>query len=145
VEHCTEGFLIRDVLAEKKIPAVAGPHLGGRSKPETSRRHLGNVGLLHEAGVKVALQTDAGSAAQFLPVHAAVAVREGLPADAALRSITLTPAEILGVADRMGSIDPGKDADLVVIPGEPLDARLKPSHVFVDGKLEVEPGGRNDR
>jgi imidazolonepropionase-like amidohydrolase len=141
IEHCTEGFLVKEILARKGIPAVAGPHLGGRAKPENSKRTLANVAALHAAGVKVALQTDAGSAVQFLPVHAAVAVREGLPPSEALRSITLTPAEIIGASDRLGSIDPGKDADLVVFPGDPLDARVKPTVVFVEG-VPFRPGPR---
>jgi len=134
IEHCTEGFLVCDLLAARGVPAVVGPHLGGRSKPETARRSLANASLLHEAGVKLALQTDGGSAVQFLPVHASLAVREGLPEKAALRAITLDAAEILGAGKRLGSIEPGKDADLVVLPGHPLDVRVKPKIVFVDGE-----------
>ncbi|MHC4598866.1 MAG: amidohydrolase [Planctomycetota bacterium] len=141
VEHCTEGYLVRETLAEKGIPAVAGPHLGGRSKPETARRTIANVSMLHEAGVRVAIMTDAGSAAQFLPIHASVAVREGLPPDAGLRAVTLSAAEIIGAGDRLGSIEPGKDADLVVLPGvDPLEVRVKPTYVFVEGVMY--PGSR---
>jgi len=140
IEHCTEGFLVADLLARKGIAAVAGPHMSGRSKPETSRRNLANVAKLHEAGVKVALQTDAGSAAQFLLAHAAVAVREGLPRDAALRAVTLSAAEILGVEKRLGSIDPGKEADLTLLPSDPFDLTARPALVMVKGRVYVREG-----
>ncbi|MHC5040487.1 MAG: amidohydrolase [Planctomycetota bacterium] len=133
IEHCTEGFLVKEVLAKKGIPAIVGPFLGGRSKPETARRTPANPVFLHDAGVTVAIQTDGGSAAQYLPVHAAVVMREGLTFEDTLRAVTLNPARILGAEKRIGSLDPGKDADLVVLPGDPFDVQVRPEIVFAEG------------
>ncbi len=135
IEHGTEGYRVREVLADRGVPVVAGPHLGGRSKPEVARRKLANVARLHEKGIRVAIMTDGASAVRFLPIHAAIAVREGLPFEAALKAITLDAARIIGAGERLGSIEPGKDADLVLLPGgNPLDVMVKPKRVFVDGE-----------
>jgi len=94
------------------------------------------VAELYEAGVKFAIQTDAvGSSIRFLPICAALSVREGLPEDYALKAITIIPAEILGVADRVGSLEPGKDADLRLLSGHPLEFRTRCEKVLIDGAL----------
>jgi imidazolonepropionase-like amidohydrolase len=90
----------------------------------------------HEAGVKFAIQTDAvGQSIAFLPFCAGMAVKHGLPHDAALKAITITPAEILGVADRVGSIEVGKDADLRILDGDPLELQTKVEMVIIDGEV----------
>ena len=135
-EHATEGHRIADYIAEKDIPAVWGPGLNWRSKWETRERTFETVKNLVDAGVKVALQTDADNGKiGFLPIHAALAIRDGLSEEEAWRTITINPAEILGIADRVGSIEKGKDADLRITHGDPLDPRSQVIMVFIDGEL----------
>jgi imidazolonepropionase-like amidohydrolase len=135
-EHATEGHRIAKYIAEKNIPAVWGPGLNWRSKWETRERTFETVKNLVDAGVKVALQTDADNGKiGFLPIHAALAVRDGLSEEEAWRTITINPAEILGVADRVGSIEKGKDADLRITKGDPFDPRSQVMMVFIDGEL----------
>ena len=135
-EHATEGHRIADYIAEKAIPAVWGPGLNWRSKWETRERTFETVKNLVDAGVKVALQTDADNGKiGFLPIHAALAIRDGLSEEEAWRTITINPAEILGIADRVGSIEKGKDADLRITKGDPLDPRSQVIMVFIDGEL----------
>jgi imidazolonepropionase-like amidohydrolase len=92
-----------------------------------------NAAALQRAGVRFAIVTDDASLSRNLPYQAAMARAFGLPADAALRAITLSPAEIFGVADRMGSIEVGKDANLFVASGDVMDHRTSVTHVFIDG------------
>ncbi|UCD44629.1 MAG: amidohydrolase [Candidatus Bathyarchaeota archaeon] len=135
-EHATEGHRIADFVAEKGIPAVWGPSLGGRGKWETRERNFETLKTMHDAGVKIAIQTDAtGSNIQFLPICAGLAVKYGLPREEALKAITINPAEILGVADRVGSIEKGKDADLRILDGDPLDLHSKVKTVIIDGEV----------
>ncbi|HHW15176.1 MAG TPA: amidohydrolase [Firmicutes bacterium] len=136
IEHATEGHKIASELAERGIPAAVGPLLTSRSKYELRERSLATPRVLYEAGVKFALITDHPVVPiQFLPLCAGLAVREGLPEEAAFRAITLSAAEIMGVADRVGSLEAGKDADLVVWSGNPLEVRSYPVSVWCDGEL----------
>ncbi len=135
-EHATEGHRIADYIAEKKIPAVWGPSL--MSRPKWEMRELGydTPRIMYEAGVKFAIQTDAaGSTIRFLPICAALSVKEGLPYDYALKAITIIPAEILGVNGRVGSLEVGKDADLRLLSGDPLDYMTKCQKVIIDGEV----------
>lgn len=135
-EHATEGHRIADFIAEKKVPAVWGPSLTSRGKWEMRELGYGTPKVMYDAGVKFAIQTDAvGSTIRFLPICAALSVKEGLPYDYALKAITIIPAEILGVADRVGSLDVGKDADLRLLSGEPLDYMTKCQKVIIDGEV----------
>jgi imidazolonepropionase-like amidohydrolase len=88
-----------------------------------------------KAGIKVAIQTDEMSAVKYLTINAALAMREGMAEDEALKAITINPAEIIGVADRVGSLEAGKDADLVVFSGHPFDYRTVAELVLVDGQV----------
>jgi imidazolonepropionase-like amidohydrolase len=91
---------------------------------------------MYDAGVKFAIQTDApGSTIRFLPICAALSVKHGLPYEYALKAITIIPAEILGVSKRVGSIEVGKDADLRLLNGDPLDYMTKCQKVMINGKL----------
>jgi imidazolonepropionase-like amidohydrolase len=134
LEHATEGYKIAGVLAAKGIPVTAGPILFSRTKYELKDMTPKNPGLMHKAGVKVAIQTDEMSAVKYLAINAALAVREGMPEEAALEAITIRPAEIIGVADRVGSLDVGKDADIVVLSGHPFDYRSVVETVWVNGE-----------
>ncbi|MBN1138521.1 MAG: amidohydrolase [Anaerolineae bacterium] len=135
LEHATEGYKIAPILAAKGIPVTAGPILFSRAKVELREMTPKNPGLMAQAGVKVAIQTDEMSAVQYLTINAALAVREGMAEEAALRAITINPAEIIGVADRVGSLEPGKDADVVVFSGHPFDYRTVAELVIVDGQV----------
>ena len=135
-EHATEGHRIAEWIAEKGVPAVWGPSLGSRGKWEMRELGFDTPRILYEAGVKLAIQTDAtGSNIRHLPIAAGMAVKHGLPYEEALRAITINPAEILGVADRVGSIEKGKDADLRILDGDPLELRTKVEMVLIDGEI----------
>ncbi|MGI4895137.1 MAG: amidohydrolase [Janthinobacterium lividum] len=135
LNHVTEGHLVLDLLVEKQLPAVVGPLLTSRSKPELRNRSLRVPGLLAGAGLQIALTTDHPVVPiQFLPVSATLAVKEGLDPDEALRALTLNPARILGLDDRVGSLAPGLDADLVIWSGEPLDVMSRALDVVVAGR-----------
>lgn len=135
IEHCTEGHLIADFLAESGYPALIGPTLGRRSKIETKNLSFKTPGVLHKAGVKFALMTDHPFVPiPFYNVVGALAVVNGLPEDAALRAMTLSPAEILGVEKRVGSLEKGKDADFVIWSGHPFKTRSRVLATFIEGK-----------
>jgi len=137
LDHCTEGALIADELAKEGYPALVGPSFGNKSKPELSNKTYATAGALHKAGVKVCIITDAPVITiENLPMCAGFAARAGLPMEEAWKAITINPAEVLGVADRIGSLEVGKDADVVIWKDDPLrciggDAFM----TFVDGKL----------
>ncbi len=135
LEHATEGYKIADILADKGIPVTAGPILFSRVKYELKDMTPRNPGLMAKAGIKVAIQTDEMSAVKYLTINAALATREGMPEQEALKAITINPAEIIGVADRVGSLEAGKDADLVVFSGHPFDYRTVTELVLVDGQV----------
>lgn len=135
-EHGTEAHRLADWVAEKEIPVVWGPGLNWRSKWETRERTFETLRIMHEAGVKFSIMTDADNGKiMFLPANAALAVRYGLPEEEALKAITITPAEILGLGDRLGSIEKGKDADLRIVDGDPLDVRSRVHMVVIDGEV----------
>jgi imidazolonepropionase-like amidohydrolase len=140
LEHATEGYKIADLLAAREIPVTAGPILFSRVKYELREMTPKNPGLMAQAGVKVAIQTDETSAVKYLTINAALAVREGMPEEEALKAITIHPAEIIGVADRVGSLEVGKDADIVVFSGHPFDYRSVADLVLVDGQV-AHPAG----
>lgn len=140
LEHVTEGYKVAEILAEKDVPCVVGPLLIGRHKMELRDIRLDNAPRLAAAGVRIALQCDALSETRWLPLHAGIAVREGMPVAQALAAITLNPARILGVAERLGSIEPGKDADLAIFDGHPFHTFTRCLQVFVNGQLVYEQG-----
>ncbi|MGI6035348.1 MAG: amidohydrolase [Limnochordia bacterium] len=135
IEHATEGYKVADILAEKQVPCVVGPMLMGRSKAELQEVNIRNAALLVEAGVKIAIQTDATSETRWLPIEVGVAIREGLPEEEAFRAVTINPATIIGVQDRLGSIEPGKDADLALFDGHPFEVRSCCRMVLIDGEI----------
>ena len=139
VEHCTEGHLIADELREAGVGVILGPLLCDRSKPELKNLTMKAPAILHRAGVKFALMTDHGVIPeQYLPVEAGLCVREGLPEMEALRAITINAAEVIGLSERIGSLAPGKDADVVLFDGHPLETRTRASLVIVDGEIVYE-------
>ncbi|MCT2582742.1 amidohydrolase [Actinophytocola gossypii] len=135
VNHGTDGHLLADTLADKDIPVIIGPLIIGRSKVEVRRRSMRNPGILARAGVRIALTTDHPVVPIDYLVHQATfAVKEGLDSDTALRSITVNPARIMGLDDRVGALKPGLDADIVLWSGDPLDVMSRAVRVFVDGR-----------
>jgi imidazolonepropionase-like amidohydrolase len=135
IDHGTEGYLIADKIAAAGVPVVAGPLITARSKVELRNRTMANPGILAAAGVTVAIATDH----PVVPVHllivqAALAVREGLDRDTALRAVTITPARIMRVADRIGSLVPGKDADVTIWSGDPLDVMSRVEAAYIGGR-----------
>ncbi|MEO9140245.1 MAG: amidohydrolase [Jatrophihabitans sp.] len=139
VNHATEGFLIADVLADRGIPCVVGPMLTTRSKVELRERTIANPGLLAKAGVTVAIITDHPVVPIHFLVHQATfAVKEGMTRDDALRAITVNPAKIMGLDDRVGSLAVGKDGDVVIWDGDPLDVMSRALRVFVRGVAAYE-------
>lgn len=135
LHHGTEGHLLADVLAAKGIPVVIGPLFTTRSKVELRNRSLRNPGLLAKAGVTIAITTDHPVVPIHFLVHqATLAVKEGLDRDEALRALTINPARISGVDDRVGSLGVGKDADVVIWSGDPLDVMSRALTVFIGGR-----------
>ncbi|WP_394614070.1 amidohydrolase [Lentzea sp. JNUCC 0626] len=135
INHGTEGHLIADVIAEKQIPVIIGPLFTSRSKVELRHRGLRNPGILARAGVELAIMTDHPVVPIHFLVHqATLAVKEGLDPDTALKSITTNPARIMGLDDRVGSLKPGLDGDVVIWSGDPLDVMSRALHVFVQGR-----------
>ena len=135
IDHGTEGYLIADKIAAAGVPVVTGPLITARSKVELRNRTMANPGLLAAAGVTVAIATDH----PVVPVHllivqAALAVREGLDRDTALRAVTINPARVMRVADRIGSLVPGKDADLAIWSGDPFDVMSRVESAYIGGR-----------
>jgi len=137
IDHCTEGHLIVDYLKEGiQKGIILGPTLSNRSKVELQNLTFETPGILSKAGLKVAIMTDHPVIPlQYLPVCAGIAAREGMNEEEALKAITINPAEILGIADKVGSLEIGKDADIVIYSGHPFDLRSKVELVMVNGEI----------
>jgi imidazolonepropionase-like amidohydrolase len=135
LDHGTEAALLADRIAERGVPVLIGPLLTSRSKVELRNRSLANPGRLAAAGVELGIITDHPVVPiQLLHVQAALAVKEGLDPAAALRAVTLVPARVMGVDDRVGSLAPGKAATLCVWSGDPLDVRSRVEAAWIDGR-----------
>lgn len=134
--HCTEGHLISEELKKSGAKVIVGPLICERSKPEVKNATPEIAGVLDRADIHVAICTDHPVLPiQYLPISAGVAVREGMDGNNALKAITINAATICGIEDRVGSIKPGKDADLVVFRQDPLQILSKPHMVIVDGDI----------
>jgi len=138
LQECTEGYKVAGQLAERKIPVVLGPfyyYPGSMGQYREGRKvNWNNAGILAEAGVKVALASGEQSGAIDILTAAVFAVRHGMDRDEALKAITITPAEILGVAGRVGSLEKGKDADIIILSGDPLNVTTRVEKVILNGK-----------
>ncbi|MGH3277313.1 MAG: amidohydrolase [Streptosporangiaceae bacterium] len=134
IDHGTEAYLLADIIAARGIPVIIGPLLTSRSKVELLNRSVANPGRLARAGVTIAITTDHPVVPIHFLVHqATLAVKEGLDPVTALASITINPARIAGIDDRLGSIEPGKDADLVIWSGDPLDVHSRVEIALIEG------------
>jgi imidazolonepropionase-like amidohydrolase len=135
---------VAELLAEKQIPVILGSIQSNPAADEPYDAVYAAPGVLHRAGVKFTFSTGGATNARHVPYHAALAVAYGLPADVALRALTLTAAEIFGVADELGSIEQGKSGNLFVATGDPLDIRTHVEEVFVKGRRML-PDDRHHR
>ncbi len=135
IEHCTEGHLIADILADEDIIAIVGPSLTDRSKVELRNQSLKTPGVLSKAGVTVAIMTDHPVVPiQYLSLCAALAVREGMDEKEALKAITINAAYAAGIDDRVGSLEPGKDADIIVYDGHPFELKSRVLYTVINGE-----------
>ena len=133
--HATEGGLIAEDLKEENASCIVGPIICERAKPELSNLQIDTAAKLHAAGVNIAICTDHPvTPIQYLPLTAGLAVKGGLPEDIALAAITVNAAKICGIADRVGSIEVGKDADFVLLESKFYDYMKDPSMVFINGE-----------
>lgn len=136
--HGTEGYKIADIIAQENIPVICGPIICDRCKPEMRGLELKNAAVLHENGVKTAICTDhTVIPIQYLPLSAQAAVKGGLSLEEALKTITINPAEILGIDEITGSISIGKDADIQLYEKDrnPLDLMSEPKLVMISGDI----------
>ena len=139
IEHCTEGYIIKDKLKEENISVVVGPLLSFRSKYELTNSTIKNPGLLQKAGVKTAIMTDHHVIPiQYLALCAGVAVKEGMDMLEALRAITIYAAEVCEIDDRVGSLEVGKDADIAVFDGNPLEVMTQCKATVINGEAVYE-------
>ena len=135
IVHGTEGHLIPELLAREDIPVITGPALGDRSKPELANMTLENPAILWKAGVRFAICTDHPEVPiQYLPLCAALAVKGGLDPEEALAAITVTAARIAGLDGALGSLAPGREADIVVTDRHPLELLGQVRAVFMGGR-----------
>ena len=134
--HCTDGYLIADELAQEKASAVIGPVICDRCKPEMASLSPENAAVLAKNGVKVAVCTDHSEVPiEYLPLSVGICMKNGLPFNDALLSVTRNAAEIAGIAERVGSVEVGKDADLVMFSSEPFEVMSSPDMVMINGEI----------
>ena len=139
IEHCTEGHLIVEELVEAGYPVAVGPTFSNAGKLETVNKTWETPGILQRAGLSVSIITDAPvTLQQNLPLCAAMAIRAGMDPFEALKAITINPAKHLGIADRVGSLEAGKDADILLMDGDCFSYTSKVRYVIVDGKVMVQ-------
>ncbi len=136
LDHCTEGALIAEELADEGYPAFVGPSFGSKSKIELLNKSFETPAILHKAGVPISIITDAPVIPlQYLPLCAALAVKAGLSKDEAWKAITINPATQIGIADRVGSLEKGKDGDVIIWTDDPMTVVGSEAFIaIVDGK-----------
>lgn len=136
LDHCTEGHLVLDEIVKSGFPAIVGTDLTSRSKVEVEYMSFKTAGILAGAGVKIAVTTDHPVALiQYLPICAGYSVKYGLPMEEGLKSLTIYPAQICQVADRVGSLEHGKDADIAIFDGNPMEVFTQTLYTIVDGEI----------
>lgn len=139
IEHCTEGHLIADYIAEKNVFAAVGPTLSGKSKVELKELGFHTPVALAKAGVKFAIVTDHPIIPEkYINVAAGLAVREGLDEAIALEALTMTPATMLGLENRLGSLEAGKDADIVLWSDDPFEFMSNVEYTIINGRIAYQ-------
>ena len=136
IEHVTEGHIIADKLANCPYPLAVGPSLTHASKFELQNKSWETPGILARKGCQVSIITDSPVIPQeYLPLCAGLAVKAGMDPFEALKAITINPAKQIGIADRVGSIEAGKDADIVITDGDPMVSNTAVKTVFINGEV----------
>lgn len=136
LDHCSEGHLIAEEIKASGYPAIVGPDMASRNKIEVQNMAFKTAGILNKAGICTAITTDHPvSMIQFLPICAGLAVKSGLPEEEGLRSITINAAKICGVADRVGSLEVGKDGDVVIFDGNPMEVFSRTLCTIIEEKI----------
>ena len=141
LDHCTEGHLIVDELLEEKedYRVIIGPSISDKSKPELKNLSLKTCGVLSNAGMPVSIMTDhPETPIQYLPICAGMAVKNGMKKEDAIKAITINPAKTLGIHKEVGSIESGKDADIVIWDGDPFEISSKVICTIINGKIVYE-------
>ncbi|AEB76588.1 amidohydrolase [Clostridium botulinum] len=137
LDHCSEGHLIPEHIKKSGRNAIVGPTLTARSKIEVKNKTFKTPKVLHDNGVKIAIMTDHPVIPiEYLPLCAGLAAKEGLGVKEALKAITINAAEICGIDNRVGSLEVGKDADIVISNGNPLDSLTSTTCTIINGKVE---------
>ncbi len=144
IQGGSQAWKVRTLLAQKNIPVILGSIQSAPSDDQAYDEIYAQPGLLYEAGVKFAFSTGGGSNARHVAFHAALAVAYGLPADGALKALTIWPAEILGADKEIGSLATGKLANFFIVTGDPLDLRTQVVDVFIKGR-QVPDDDRHNR
>jgi len=141
LDHCSEGHLILDEIRASGFPAIVGPSLASRNKIEIQYLDMKTAGLLHGAGIKVAIMTDHPvTLIQYLPIYAGLAAKAGLGVEEALKAITINAAEICRVSERVGSLEVGKDADIAIFDGNPLETFTTCLYTIINGNVVYKAG-----
>lgn len=135
IEHCTEGYMLVNTLKAKHLRCTIGPYLWHPSKQEIWNMKYENPGILADAGLTVSLTADAGSQTAILPATIGMLMRHGLSEKAAFEGVTINPAKTLGLEDRIGSLEVGKDADIVIFDGHPFSSLSMCRLNMIDGKV----------
>ena len=135
IQGGAQAWKVRTLLAQKQVPVILGSIESAPGEDQPYDEVYAQPGLLNEAGVKFAFSTGNGSNARHVPFHAQLAIAYGLPEDAALKALTIWPAEMFGADKDIGSIAPGKLANLVVLSGDPFDLRSQVTNLFIKGRL----------
>lgn len=136
LDHCTEGHLIAGEIKTSGFAAIVGPDMTCRNKIETQNADFKTAGVLAKNGVKVAITTDHPvTLIQYLPICAGLAAKKGLGVEEGLKAITINPAEICGVSNRVGSIEVGKDADIAIFSANPMEIFTYTVYTIIDGEI----------
>lgn len=145
IDHGTEAHLIADEIKESGFPVIVGPDLTARSKIEVKNMDFKTNKILHDAGVLFSITTDHPvSMIQYLPLCAGLAVKHGLPMEEGIKAITINPARICRVDDRVGSLKKGKDADIAIFSGNPLEVFTETLYTIIDGQVIYKKEVRRD-
>lgn len=139
LDHCTDGEVIRKQVKASGYPAIVGPALTHKSKFELANKSFTTPGVLCKEGILIAITTDSPVIPQeYLPLCAALAMKDGLPKEEALKAITINPAKILGLDKRIGSIEEGKDADILICDSSLLDTQNIIRYTIINGKIAYQ-------
>ena len=139
IDHGTEGHLITEEIASSGFPVILGPELSSRSKPEVQYLNFKTPGKIQEKGILFSITTDHPvSMIQYLPLCVGLAVKQGLPVAEGLKALTINAARICRVDDRVGSLRVGKDADIAIFTGNPMEIFTETLYTIIDGKIVYE-------